>query len=300
MNIEQLEHICKNLGAKTERQAITAPYTTFKIGGPCDLLVKVNSEQTLAESIVFCRKNKIPYTILGNGSNVLISDKGVRGVVFVLKEEFRSVKVEGNTIICDAGASLFDICRKALEHSLTGLEFAYGIPGTAGGALFMNAGAYGGEMKDVVSSCRYLDLDGNPVEIENKDMDLSYRHSIFCVKHYCITQVTFTLEKGDKDQIKERMETLMQRRKTMQPLEYPSAGSTFKRPANDYAARLIEQCGLKGLTCGGAQVSTKHSGFVINHNHATSDDILELIQKIQERVYSETGITLECEMRVIS
>ena len=202
-------------------------------------------------------------------------------------------------IECEAGASLAAVCNVALENSLTGLEFAYGIPGSVGGAVFMNAGAYGGEMKDVLLSCRYIDENGKIKELPLEKMELSYRHSFFSERELCITSVKMRLQKGERDKIKDRMDTLMERRRDKQPLEYPSAGSTFKRPEGDFAARLIEVCGLKGTSCGGAEVSTKHSGFVINKGNATFKDVMGVVDTVKQKVKEQTGVTLECEVLIM-
>lgn len=273
-------------------------HTTFRIGGACDVMIKINCEALLCELIEQCDKAGIKYYIVGRGSNILVSDNGLKGVVLLIGSDFSSVRVDGETIECKAGASLSAVCQVALENSLTGLEFAYGIPGSVGGAVYMNAGAYGGEMKDVVISCEYID-DGKIKEIPLSEMELSYRHSIFSEKNYCITSVKIGLKKGDKAEIKSMMDTLMQKRKDKQPLDYPSAGSTFKRPEGDFAGRLIEVCGLKGTACGGAEVSTKHSGFVINKDNATFSDVLGVIDIVKEKVKKETGVELQCEVLIM-
>lgn len=273
-------------------------HTTFRIGGPCDVMVKINCEALLCELIKQCEEEKIKYYILGRGSNVLVSDKGLRGVVLLIGSDFSSVRVDGDIIECKAGASLSAVCQVALENGLQGLEFAYGIPGSVGGAVYMNAGAYGGEMKDVIISCKYID-NGEIKEIPLSEMNLSYRHSLFSEKGYCITSVKLGLKKGDKAGIKSLMDTLMQKRKDKQPLEYPSAGSTFKRPEGDFAGRLIEVCGLKGTACGGAEVSTKHSGFVINKDNATFSDVLGVIDTVKKTVKEQTGVELQCEVLIM-
>lgn len=295
--LNKLIEIADSYQASYEKNAVLAPYTTMKIGGACDILIKANGEDCLLSLINFCTKNSLPYRILGMGSNVLISDKGIRAVVILIGNDMSEIIVDGNKITAHAGAKLISVCKKALENSLTGLEFAYGIPGSIGGALFMNAGAYGGEMKDVVTSCNYIE-NGQLLSMNISDMDLSYRKSYFSENNACITSVSFELEHGDHDEIKAKMNDIMQRRIDKQPLEYPSAGSTFKRPPTDYASRLIEACGLKGKACGGAEVSTKHSGFVINKNNATFNDVLNVVQNVKKKVSDETGIMLECEMLI--
>lgn len=295
--LNKLIEIADSYQASYEKNAVLAPYTTMKIGGPCDILIKANGEDCLLSLINFCAENSLPYRILGMGSNVLISDKGIRSVVILIGNDMSEIVVSGNKITANAGAKLISVCKKALEHSLTGLEFAYGIPGSIGGALFMNAGAYGGEMKDVVAHCNYIE-NGQLLSMNISDMNLSYRKSYFSENNACITSVSFELEYGVHDEIKAKMDDIMQRRIDKQPLEYPSAGSTFKRPPTDYASRLIEVCGLKGKACGGAEVSTKHSGFVINKNNATFNDVLDVVQNVKKKVSDETGIMLECEMLI--
>lgn len=287
----------KNYNCYYEESATLAPYTTMKIGGKCDILVKPNSEESLLSLLKICKKENLPYRILGMGSNVLISDKGLSCAVIVLGKDMAEISVENNIITAQAGAKLISVCKKALQSSLTGLEFAYGIPGSVGGALFMNAGAYGGEIKDIISHCNYIEK-GELKTMKAEEMQLSYRKSYFSLNNACITSVSFKLKKGDYNTIQSRMNELMQRRIDKQPLEYPSAGSTFKRPVGDYASRLIEVCGLKGEACGGAEVSTKHSGFVINKNNATFDDVLDVVNCVKQKVNEQTGIKLECEMLI--
>lgn len=294
-----VKQLAEKYGAKYLEREMLCGYTSFKIGGECDILIEVNGTDLLCELIKLCRKEKIKYYIIGKGSNLLISDKGLRGVVIHLGNDFSDISVNGEYITCNAGASLVSVCRKALERELTGLEFAYGIPGSVGGALFMNAGAYGGEMKNIAYSCKYIDLDGNLREMEAEDMLLSYRHSVFFENGGCIAEVTLKLDKGDKDAISARMNELIAKRKEKQPLEYPSAGSTFKRPEGDYAARLIDLCGLKGYTVGGAMVSEKHSGFVINTGNATFSDVTKIIDDIRCTVRIEKGVTLVPEVQIL-
>ena len=274
-------------------------HTSFCIGGPCDIMIKINCEALLCELIKLCSENSVKYYIVGRGSNILVSDEGLRGAVLLIGKDFGSVRVKGDIIECEAGASLAAVCNVALENSLTVLEFAYGIPGSVGGAVFMNAGAYGGEMKDVLVSCRYIDENGKIKELPLEKMELSYRHSFFSERELCITSVKMRLQKGERDKIKDRMDTLMERRRDKQPLEYPSAGSTFKRPEGDFAARLIEVCGLKGTSCGGAEVSTKHSGFVINKGNATFKDVMGVVDTVKQKVKEQTGVTLECEVLIM-
>lgn len=299
MDYSLIEALCIENGAAFEHGAPLKQYCSMKIGGACDLLVKPNSEGMLAELIPLCRGEGIPYFILGRGSNVLFSDSGFRGVVIRIGSELGGVTVEGSTIIAGAGAALSAVCAAALEQGLSGAEFAYGIPGSVGGALYMNAGAYGGEMKDIVVSCRYIDENDELREMTAQEMGLSYRHSIFAERACVITSVTMRLSRADKAEIKQKMDELMQKRKSKQPLEYPSCGSTFKRPEGYFAAALIEECGLKGCTVGGAQVSEKHSGFVINRGGATFEDVTQLVRHIKRTVREQKGIELECEMLIV-
>jgi len=293
-NYNELAEICKKHGAVYEKDAPLAPYTTFKIGGACDFLVKVNSENLIQEIV----RSGTKYHVLGNGSNVLVSDEGVRGVVLLFGSDYAEVSVCGEFMNCQAGAKLSDICKAAQKEGLTGLEFAYGIPATVGGAVYMNAGAYNGEMKDVVRSVFSLS-DRGPLTVEKTHLEFSYRYSVFHESNSVITGVALKLQKGDKAQITAKMEDFMRRRKDKQPLEFPSAGSTFKRPEGDYASRLIDVCGLKGFSVGGAEVSGKHAGFIINKGGATCGDVLRLIEAVKERVYKETGIMLEQEIKLI-
>lgn len=299
MNYEPIKELCKKYNADFLENELMSKHTSFRIGGACDIMVSVNCVEFLQELLMLCKNSEIPYYIVGKGSNILVSDKGLNGVVILLSNDFSQVNVNGEEIECMAGAKLGHVCQVALENELTGLEFAYGIPGTVGGAVFMNAGAYGGEMQDVVVSCKYIDNCGQIKEIPLSQMDLSYRHSVFSENGYCVISVLFKLAKGDKEKIADRMNTLMERRKDKQPLEFPSAGSTFKRPEGDFAARLIEVCGLKGAACGGAEVSTKHSGFVINKKDATFDDVMGVVDIVKEKVFEQTGIKLECEMLIM-
>ena len=271
----------------------------MKIGGACDLLVKTADEKQLLTVLRLCRSENIPHFILGRGSNLLVSSAGWRGAVILLSGEKPEVEARGNSLTAWAGVPLYALCSAALEHSLTGLEFAYGIPGSLGGALYMNAGAYGGEMKDVVTSCRYVGGDGEIHEMSAAEMQLTYRHSVFSGSSMVITSVTMELVPGDKAEIKSRMEELMQRRRDKQPLNFPSCGSTFKRPDGYFAAALIEECGLKGFTIGGAQVSEKHSGFVINRGHATFEDVMAVVNEVKRVVLEKKGVELECEMLIL-
>ncbi len=299
MNYGSIARIAEKYGAKTSFDEKIAGHTSFNIGGVCDIIVQPNSAECIRELVAECRKSSYKYYIFGKGSNVLVSDSGLRGVVIIIGSEYSGITRDGNRLICDSGATLTKICTAAKNYGLSGLEFAYGIPGTAGGALYMNAGAYGGEMKDAVVYCDYLDSDGIVKRMERKDMQLSYRHSVFSGSDKIILSVCFELCEGNVEEIAAKMAEVMHKRRDKQPLEYPSAGSTFKRPEGYFAAKLIEDSGLKGFTVGGAQVSEKHSGFVINKGGATCSDVVRLISDIKDKVYKDSGVKLECEILLI-
>ncbi len=274
-------------------------HTTFKVGGNARIIVYPESIAQVAETVKYCKKRGIRLIAIGNGSNLLVSDEGINACVMCFSNGFSDIKLIGDGIIyAQSGAPLVKLCRFALDNALTGLEFAYGIPGSCGGAAFMNAGAYGGEMKDVLFRCDHIDENGNEGSLENGALELSYRHSAYYSNDCIITGLYLKLNKGDKAEIKEKMNDLLARRKAKQPLEYPSAGSTFKRPPGHFAGALIEECGLKGKTVGGAQISEKHAGFVINKGGATCGDILELCRICEETVWKEKGVKLEMEIRV--
>ncbi len=274
-------------------------HTTFKIGGDARLVVYPQSEEQISELVKCAKAENVRLIAVGNGSNLLVDDGGIDACVLILGEPFSKIElIDDETIYAKAGAKLITLCRFAYEHSLSGLEFAYGIPGSAGGAAFMNAGAYGGEMKDVLYKCEHIDENGNVGFLENDDLKLAYRHSAYYDNGAVITGLYLKLKKGDKAQIKEKMDDLIGRRRTKQPLEYPSAGSTFKRPEGYFAGALIEQCGLKGKSVGGAQVSEKHAGFVINKGGATCKDVLDLCKYCSDKVMEKTGVKLEMEIRV--
>lgn len=274
-------------------------YTTFKIGGPVDILIKPDSIINLAQAIKLCRTHEVPYYILGNGSNLLVADEGFKGVVIQIYTNLDEIKVEGNTVTAQAGALLSKIANKALEHSLTGFEFAHGIPGTLGGAVVMNAGAYDGEMKHVLISCDVLDSEGNILTLSNEDLELGYRKSIVQKKGYIVLSATIGLKEGNKEEISARMKELMARRKEKQPLDKPSAGSTFKRPEGYFAGKLIMDSGLKGYQIGGAMISDKHSGFVVNNGGATFKDVENLIKYVQEVVKEKYQVVLEPEVKIL-
>ena len=296
MDYRFIKEICEKHGASYIENQPLAPYTSFKIGGSCPIMAKPNGNGCLCELIKAFNNEKAAFRVMGRGSNLLISDSGVNVPVILISSDMSGISFSGEHIVCGAGAALNAVCISALEHSLTGLEFAYGIPGSTGGALYMNAGAYGGEMKDVVESCTYIDESGELHTLPATKMDLSYRHSFFSGKPFIITEITLSLRQGDKEQIQAKMHDLMQKRRDKQPLEYPSAGSTFKRPEGDFAGRLIEAAGLRGFTIGGAAVSEKHCGFVINKNNATFNDVKNLIDIIKQKVKETSGRELSCEV----
>lgn len=296
----EYESICQKLEEKQilyRTQESLDKHTTFNIGGPCDLFVTPENEEEFGWLLLLLKEEKIPFFILGRGSNLLVSDDGFRGVILSTEKLQQIFLLDETHIFCSGGVSLFGLCKFALKHSLSGLEFAYGIPGSVGGAIYMNAGAYGGEMKDVVSQVNAIDFEGNNQSYTNREAEFAYRNSRFHAENQLITSGVFELQSGDPVAIKELMEEYYCRRKEKQPVEYPSAGSTFKRPDGAYAAALIEECGWKGVSVGGAQVSEKHSGFVINRNKATCKDVKELIGKIQKDVLEKTGFSLECEVK---
>lgn len=295
VDINKLTDICGKTGCRIIPECPLSEYVTFRFGGKCRALVNVNSTETVAVILRYLRTENIRYFILGRGSNIIVPDEGFDGVVLLFGSDFAHIEVEGNTMKCDSGALLASACVHAQQSGLSGMENLFGIPGTVGGALYMNAGAYGSEMSDVVVSAEYIDGNFEKRSIELKDMELSYRHSFFSGKPFVITSVTMELPDGDPDKIREGMNTCMGKRSSKQPLEFPSAGSTFKRPEGSYASLLIEQCGLKGLTCGGAMVSKKHSGFVVNRGGATCSDVMELCGKVQQIVKEKTGYVLELE-----
>ncbi len=288
-------------GCETERDAVLKNYTTFKIGGKCPLLVKMRGEESFIRLIPLAEKLGARYCIFGKGSNLLVDSDGVDRIVFLSGNGFSGISFLEDTVIrCETGASLSALCKFACENSLTGLEFAYGIPGSVGGAVFMNAGAYGGEIKDVVISVRAMDKKGKITEYHAGELDFSYRRSRFSNGGEIILTADFKLNKGDEARIKADMEDILGRRRAKQPLEYPSAGSTFKRPKGSYASLLIEQCGLKGVHVGDAEVSTKHSGFIINKGSADFSQVIELIKTVRERVLNDTGYKLECEPLILT
>ena len=280
-------------------QELMSRHTSFRIGGPADYFVEPASVDELAGVLSLARQEKVPFFIVGNGSNLLVSDEGFRGMIVHTGGSLRSISVEGDVIYAQAGALLGAVAGAALEAELTGMEFAAGIPGTLGGAVCMNAGAYGGEMKDILLDAEVLTQDGERLVIPVEELDLSYRHSIIFEKNYIVLAAHIRLSRGDKTQIRNRMNELAGARKEKQPLEYPSAGSTFKRPAGYFAGKLIDDAGLRGFSYGGAQVSEKHCGFVINKDHATAKDIVTLMKEVNRIVTKKFGVSLEPEVKMI-
>lgn len=274
-------------------------HTTFRIGGNADIFVRPESKEQIAEILRMCRSQDVPYFILGNGSNLLVGDRGFRGAVINIMDNMNDIKVDGGIIKAQAGAMLVKVSRAARDNSLTGLEFASGIPGTIGGAIYMNAGAYGGEMKDVVIQVTAMDADGEIYTFGADELEFSYRHSVIQQRNLIVLDVTMKLEAGDQKSIDDRMSELAVARRTKQPLEYPSAGSTFKRPEGYFAGKLIMDAGLRGYRVGDAQVSEKHCGFVVNRGNATADDVIKLIDDVKAKVSEEYDVVLEPEVRMI-
>ena len=276
-------------------------HTSFKIGGPAAALCAPKDRQQLRELVGFVQREGVDSWYIGNGSNLLVSDEGLNGIAILLDGGFdREIEVDGTVLLAPAGKKLSAVCAAACAAGLTGLEFAYGIPGSVGGAVYMNAGAYGGEMKDRLLWVEYLAPTGEIVRLEQEQLSLSYRHSRFMeegMQGSCIVRAAFGLQRGEKAAIQSEMDRILNQRRQKQPLEYPSAGSTFKRPQGAFAAQLIDKCGLKGFTVGGAQVSEKHAGFVINTGKATCADVLELTRQVRECVQEKTGYLLELEVR---
>ncbi len=276
-----------------------AELTTFHVGGPCDVLIDVTSEKEALRTIRYLRSKQIPCTVIGNGSNLLVLDGGIEGVVLRMGSNFADVVVDGNQVICQAGASLTRAAKLSFRAGLSGMEEISGIPGTVGGGVIMNAGAYGREMKDVVTSIHAIDREGQLRTLTLDEMEMGYRHSRMMTEGMVVTEVTFTLKPDDPDQIMARYQEFMERRASKQPLEKYSAGSTFKRPTGYYAGKLIQDSGLRGYAYHDAAVSEKHCGFIINQGHATAADVLTVIHHVQEIVAEKFGVHLEPEVRII-
>lgn len=274
-------------------------HTTFKVGGPCDIFLVPKNIEELKTILILANKYKVDKLILGKGSNLLVKDKGIRGIVIYIGEKMSSVEIDNTVVTAEAGISLEDLTKIVANHNLTGLEFACGIPGNLGGGIYMNAGAYDGELASYVKSVTSIDDLGNIIKREKAELDFGYRKSIFQENKETIIAATFTLEKGDSTLIINKMQDFSQKRESKQPLDMPSAGSTFKRPQGYFVGTLIEEMGLKGLRIGDAMVSTKHAGFVVNLGNASAKDIIDLINLIKEKVYSEHKIILQPEVKII-
>ena len=295
----KLYNLCNEIGCEYSTDVLLKDYTSFKIGGNADVMVFPDTVSRLSAVFSFAKNENLPVLVIGKGSNMLVDDDGFKGVVINTCRLDKIELIDDETIYCQSGASLSKLCRFALEHSLTGLEFAFGIPGTAGGAAYMNAGAYGGEMKDILVSCEHILSDGIGAKFNAEELDLRYRHSVYSDNDMIITALILKLKTGNKNEIKAKMDELMSKRRNKQPLEFPSAGSTFKRPEGYFAGALIEQCGLKGFTVGGAQVSEKHAGFVINIGSATAADVCAVVKHCQQTVFEKVGVMLEPEIKII-
>lgn len=273
-------------------------HTTFRIGGKADVFVTPDSDKSLLDCVNYVMNNNIPYYIVGNGSNLLVRDNGFRGVIIQLYKGFSDILVKNDVIVAKAGALLSAVARTALNNSLTGMECLSGIPGTIGGAICMNAGAYGGEMKDIVVETKVINK-GRFETISNKESEFGYRKSRIMAENMIVTETVIKLEKGNKEEIEAKMKELMSQRNLKQPVELPSAGSTFKRPEGYFAAKLIDDCGLRGFSVGKAQVSPKHCGFVVNNGGSTAKEVIELMDKVSQTVYEKFGVKLEPEVRII-
>lgn len=295
-----LEKLQKMLGeAKVLVKEPMAAHTTFRIGGPADYFVMPETVEELANVLKLCREENVPYFILGNGSNLLVGDKGFSGVVIQLYKNFDGLSIEGTKVTAKSGAMLIRVAKEAAKAGLTGLEFASGIPGTIGGAMVMNAGAYGGEMKDVVTAVTVLTKNGDIKTLSGEEMNFRYRGSVVEEEGYIVLEAVMELAEGNLEEIQARIEELSVQRRTKQPIEYPSAGSTFKRPEGYFAGKLIQDANLRGYQVGGAQVSEKHCGFVINAGGATAADVMQLMQDVSDRVKEQFGVTLEPEVKRI-
>ena len=307
--LQRLCELAKNLGCDVFLDEPLAKHSTFKIGGPADVFIKPCDLNALEKILKCCCDRKINDVVVGNGSNILFKDEGFRGVVLNIGSKMESLEIQNETettaeIVVSAGTTLAKLAHFAMENSLTGLEFCWGIPGTVGGGVFMNAGAYGGEMKDVIVSSSYIDKNSGEKKVLQRDqMNLGYRHSCYMeekLENNCvITEARFKLSRGESSEINAKMKELMERRKSKQPLEWPNAGSVFKRPEGNFAGTLIEKSGLKGVFVGGAKVSEKHAGFIVNTGGATAKDVLDLIEVVRREVLEKTGYCLEPELKVI-
>lgn len=295
--IEELRSVLK--GQNMLQKESMAKHTSFRIGGVADIYISPYNSEEIKDVISIAKKYHVPVTVIGNGSNLLVRDKGIRGIVIQISNNMNTIIIDGHKIKAEAGALLSAIGAEALKHSLKGFEFASGIPGSLGGAVCMNAGAYGGEMKDRLKSVEVLTKSGERKQIEAKDLDLGYRHSNIIEKGYIVLSAIFELERGDYDVIQKEMTELAEKRRQKQPLNFASAGSTFKRPEGYFAGKLISDAGLKGYCIGDAQVSEKHGGFIINRGNASCEEVLALIKHCQNVVFEKFGVSLETEVKVI-
>ena len=299
MDLARFEEFVRKMGCMVQHGQPMADFTTLRIGGPAELVVTIPSEAAATLIVSACRIRQIPFFFLGNGSNLLCADEGIPGVVLRLDGRRNTPACEGETLLCPAGVPLQRACRVAEQNGLAGLEFAYGIPGSVGGGVYMNAGAYDGQIADVLEKALLLLPDGSLREVTAEEMQMGYRHTALQENGAIVLRAQFRLRRDDPASIRARMEDYMQRRQTKQPLEWPSAGSFFKRPQGAYAGQLIEQCGFKGAQVGGAQISEKHAGFLINRGNATCEDVLQLAHKVRAGVLEQTGFVLEPEVKLI-
>ena len=297
MYIKEIEKIVSK--EKIYENELMSNYTSFKIGGPAEYLIKVQTTEELKEIIKIIKKQEIPLTIIGNGSNILVSDNGIKGIVLKIEINIFELNEQTAHLRVGSGVKLGFIAQKCLKSEISGFEFASGIPGTIGGAIRMNAGAHGKEMKDVITTITYMDRNGDIFTIQNEDARFEYRNSLFAYKDYIILEVEMQLEKGNLEEIQEKMTEYATYRKEKQPIEYPSAGSTFKRGTDFITAKLIDECGLKGYQIGGAQISEKHAGFIINKGNATAEDVIKLMEYTKERVYNKFGKIIEPEIEIL-
>ena len=302
----ELKKVIEKTGLKIPKENIffeepMSKYTSFKIGGPAECLIKIKTKEELKEVLLFANKENIPITIIGNGSNILVLDEGIKGITLIIKIEGIEYNEYGKKVIINVGAGekIAKVGRMFLNKELTGFEEISGIPGSIGGAVRMNAGAHGKEIKDIIKTVTCMDYLGNEKKFSNKEMNFKYRKTILNEEKYIVTEVELELEKGNKQEIKEKMDEYAQFRKEKQPLEYPSAGSVFKRGEDFITSKLIDEAGLKGLSVGGAEISTKHAGFIINKKNATAKDVLELVNKVKEEVYKKFNKKIELEIEVI-
>ena len=300
MNKKIENEFCQCLGSdKANVYEPMKKHTTFRIGVPAEYYLRPHSVDELRKILHICKRENLPFFILGNGSNLLVSDKGYQGVVIQLWKNMSDIEVDAHVIRAKAGALLSKIAVVALDNSLAGFAFASGIPGTLGGAVVMNAGAYGGEMKDVLEEVTVMDAEGNVICLKREELNLGYRTSIVKEKGYIVLEAVIRLKKGEASHIKEQMDDFKERRTSKQPLDMPSAGSTFKRPEGYFAGKLIMDTGLRGFRVGGAQISEKHCGFVVNTGDATAEDVKNLIEEVQKRVREKFGVTLEPEVKFL-